>query len=153
PPGARRFLVRAAPLRTTGGAVIVMHDVTEMRRLERMRRDFVANVSHELRTPVSVILANSETLLDGVPGAKARAAGFLGAIHRNADRLSRIIADLLELSRIEAGEYRLEVQSTELGPIVAKVVESLRAPANAKQQELGADVPDELCVQADSRAV
>jgi two-component system phosphate regulon sensor histidine kinase PhoR len=87
------------------GVVAVFHDISNLKRLEKVRRDFVANVSHELRTPVTVIKGYAETLIDGVletdPG---RAAGFLEKIHRHAERLASLVGDLLILSELEAGE-------------------------------------------------
>ena len=80
-----------------------------MRRLETVRRDFVANVSHELRTPVAVIRANAETLLAGAKDDPVIAGKLIDGLHRNAERLARILADLLDLSRLDAGQYRLEV--------------------------------------------
>jgi two-component system phosphate regulon sensor histidine kinase PhoR len=88
-PPARQVLARAASIKSTGGTILVMLDISEMRRLEKVRRDFVANVSHELRTPVSVIQANAETLLDGALTHPTRGPEFLNAILRNALRLSR----------------------------------------------------------------
>ena len=98
----RVVLARVTPLVGSGGAVIVAHDITEVRKLEGMRREFVGNVSHELRTPVSVIRANAETLLDGALKDEKRARSFIEAVLRNSERLSNLIADLLDLSRIEA---------------------------------------------------
>ena len=80
----RHLIARARPLDSSGGVVVVMLDVTELRRLETIRKDFVANVSHELRTPVTVIRATSEMLLDGALAEPARAEQFVGAMHRNA---------------------------------------------------------------------
>ena len=87
-----------------------------MRRLETVRRDFVANVSHELRTPVAVIRANAETLLAGAKDDPQMAAKLIDGLHRNAERLARILADLLDLSRLDAGQYRLE-----LAPVPVRV--------------------------------
>ncbi|MBM4376938.1 MAG: HAMP domain-containing protein [Deltaproteobacteria bacterium] len=106
----RRHFVRVTPLASIGGAVLVLHDVSEARRVEAMRRDFVANVSHELRTPVSVIEANAETLLAGGLEDRETAVQFLEAIVRSSERLARLISDLLDLSRIEAGHYSLHVE-------------------------------------------
>ncbi len=99
-------LSRVTPLVGSGGAVIVAYDITEMRRLETMRRDFVANVSHELRTPVSVIRANAETLLDGALEDEKRARSFVEAVIRNSERLSHLIADLLGPLLASAGHYK-----------------------------------------------
>ena len=102
----RKVLAHAASIRNDGGVVIVMHDITEIRKLERVRRDFVANVSHELRTPVSIIRANAETLLDGALEDEERAGGFVEGIHRSAERLTLLIGDLLDLSPHRSGALR-----------------------------------------------
>jgi len=141
-PVARRMLTRITPIRTGGGHIIVMHDVTEIRRLETIRRDFVANVSHELRTPISVILANSETLTDGGVPDVEQASRFLAAIHSNAERLSRLIADLLDLSKIEAGRYPLALCRMEIEPELRSAIESMHRTARKKKQTIefaGAD--------------
>lgn len=151
-PGPRHIVAQAAPLRT-GGCVIVMRDVTRTRRLERIRQDFVANVSHELRTPVSVIRANAETLLDGAIDDPDRARVFLEAMNRNADRLSRLTADLLDLSRIEAGEHRLSLDDIAIAPVLRRVVDSLEAPARSKKLSVELDLPEDLEAHADSDAL
>jgi two-component system phosphate regulon sensor histidine kinase PhoR len=122
---SRRVLAVVAPQRTAGGSVLVMHDVTEMRRLERVRRDFVANVSHELRTPVSVVQANAETLLDGALQDRERAREFLEAIYRNAKRLSSMISDLLDLSRIESGRMVLETRNVPMTEVATRAMQSV----------------------------
>jgi two-component system phosphate regulon sensor histidine kinase PhoR len=101
----RTFGMTSAPL-PDGGAVCVLRDTTEIARVERTRRDFIANVSHELRTPLTSLLGYTETLLDESPDAKARE--FLEIMRRNAQRMSRLTEDLLTLARVESGEYRLE---------------------------------------------
>jgi two-component system phosphate regulon sensor histidine kinase PhoR len=153
PPRSRQLEVHAAPLPRMGGSLVVLHDVTEVRRLERVRRDFVANVSHELRTPVSVIRANAETLLAGALDDRERGPGFVQAIHRNAERLSRLIADLLDLSRVEAGAVELTLQ-----PVMAKVaveatVESFNPRARARDIEIQTAVDELLAVRADVNAL
>jgi two-component system phosphate regulon sensor histidine kinase PhoR len=103
----RTLRMRGTALRDVsgdGGAVIVLNDVTEMKRLERVRRDFVANVSHELKTPIASIKGFVETLLDGAAEDPADRQRFLDIIARQADRLASIIDDLLALSRIEQSE-------------------------------------------------
>jgi len=101
----RNFGMTSAPL-PDGGAVCVLRDTTEIVRVERTRRDFIANVSHELRTPLTSLLGYTETLLDDSTDDKQRE--FLEIIRRNAQRMSRLTEDLLTLARVESGEYRLE---------------------------------------------
>jgi two-component system phosphate regulon sensor histidine kinase PhoR len=129
-----------------------MLDITEMRRLEKVRRDFVANVSHELRTPVAVIQANAETLIDGALTDLERGPEFLNAIMRNAQRLARLVSDLLDLSRIESGNFTLEIQPTEVAAAVQRAVESIRELAARKRLTVDAKITDEFQVLADSSA-
>lgn len=151
-PHAQTVLARAASIKSTGGTILVMLDISEMRRLEQVRRDFVANVSHELRTPVSVIQANAETLLDGALSHPTRGPEFLTAILRNARRLSRLVSDLLDLSRIESGHFNLEIQPTEVSAAVHRAVESIRGLAARKRLTVQANVSADLAVLADSGA-
>lgn len=151
PPG-RKVLARAAPVKSTGATIVVMLDITEMRRLENVRRDFVANVSHELRTPVSVIQANAETLMDGALTHPTRGPEFLSAILRNAQRLSRLVSDLLDLSRIESGHFALEIQATQVAPAVQRAVDSIRGLATRKRLTIQSEIPLELEVLADAQA-
>jgi two-component system phosphate regulon sensor histidine kinase PhoR len=101
---SRSLLLNARPL-PAGGAVLVMHDLTELRRLEAIRRDFVANVSHELKTPLTSISGYAETLLS-LPPDPEMARVFLGTILGNARRMQRLVDDLLDLSRIESGRWQ-----------------------------------------------
>jgi two-component system phosphate regulon sensor histidine kinase PhoR len=150
---SRRVLAVAAPQRTAGGLVLVMHDVSEMRRLERVRRDFVANVSHELRTPVSVVQASAETLLGGALEDRDRAREFLEAIHRNATRLSSVISDLLDLSRIESGQLVMEMREVPLIEVVDRAVQSVREPAGKKGIFIENAVEPSTRVRADEKAL
>ena len=149
----RQILAYASPLRNDQGAVVVMHDVTEIRRLERIRRDFVANVSHELRTPVSIIRLNAETLLDGALERPEVARKFLEAQMRNADRLAALVSDLLEISRIEAGTYEIQVDFIRVAPIVLRIVESVQQIAAEKQQRITCEVAQDLSAWADPQAL
>lgn len=149
-----RLLARAARLSSTeGGAVLVMRDVTALRRLENTRRDFVANVSHELRTPVSTIRATAETLLSGALDDPEHATKFLQALVRNAERLSRIISDLLDLSRIEAGEYKTELQAVGVRTAMHRVVETVEGLARQKGIGIASDIPEGMQVVADEQAL
>lgn len=125
-PPTQQIHVQATPRSDSEGWILVLHDVTTIRQLETMRRDFVANVSHELKTPVTVIRANAETLLDGAIEEPEHARSFTEGIERNARRLSELIADLLDLSRIESGETDLEVEPVELADVAREVFEDVR---------------------------
>ena len=133
--------------------VIVATDVTEMRHLERVRRDFVANVSHELRTPISVIRANAETLLDGALEDAKVSRMFVEATHRHADRLGRIVSDLLDISRIEAGRYALNPESMNAGDVVDQVLDLVESKATEKDIELVVSIAPELEIYADRKAM
>ncbi len=152
-PKPKRVMARATPLRGTGGLVIVLHDVTELRRLETIRRDFVANVSHELRTPVSIIRANVETLIDGALADPKQAPKFLDALSRSAERLSQLVADLLDISRIEAGAYKLEPAPIAVRAAMDRAVESVTIAAEQKKLTLRAEGDPSLRALADARAL
>ena len=129
-----------------GGAVIVLNDVTEMQRLERVRRDFVANVSHELKTPIASIKGFVETLLDGAMDDPGDTRRFLGIVARQADRLAAIIEDLLALSRIEQSEGTGNLPRDTMP--VAAVLEAATAACLPRATELGVvlevDCPSDL---------
>jgi two-component system phosphate regulon sensor histidine kinase PhoR len=154
-PVDRSLTVHAARLAGSPGrgVVLVVHDTTELRRLERMRRDFVANVSHELKTPLSVIKACVETLLDGAIDDTEHRGTFLQQVAEQADRLHLLILDLLSLARIEAGTEVFEFGEVPLAPVVADCLERHRARAEAKNQELSVVSSDGDAVWADEEAV
>ncbi len=135
------------------GRVLLLEDVTAMRRLETVRRDFVANVSHELRTPVAVIRANAETLLAGAKDDPVMGAKLIDAVHRNSERLARILADLLDLSRLDAGQYRMEVHPTSLDAICEQALTAIEPQAAARQVQINIQIPDGLSVKADAKAL
>ncbi|MBK7972127.1 MAG: PAS domain-containing protein [Deltaproteobacteria bacterium] len=131
-----RMILAHVTAQRSAGCVVVLHDVTEFRRLEKVRSDFVANVSHELRTPVATILANAETLAGGALDDRERAPEFLEAMVRSATRLGRIIDDLLDLSKIEAGAYPLEPQEIPVAEAAGGAMRLLAERARAKGVEL-----------------
>lgn len=97
------------------GAVIVLHDVTDLRRLENLRREFVSNVSHELKTPLAAISAYTETLLDGALEEPGVSRGFVTRIEEQAERLNTLILDLLELARVETDNHAFEIEAIDVG--------------------------------------
>lgn len=149
----RRLLARAGALKASGGRVIVIQDLTALRRLETVRRDFVANVSHELRTPVGVILATAETLLDGALDDPGHGRPFVEALHRHAERLARLVSDLLDLSRIEAGQFQMAPAPLDVREAVARVFDQLAAKAAKHGTALVNDVPAGTEARADGKAV
>ena len=113
----------------------MLHDTTELRRLERMRQDFVANVSHELKTPLSVIRACAETLQDGAAEDPVHRGQFLERISDQSDRLNALILDLLSLARIESGEEAFELRAVPLRPAVADVPGAAPGPRRGQTAE------------------
>ncbi|MBN2498434.1 MAG: PAS domain-containing protein [Deltaproteobacteria bacterium] len=148
---ARRVVARATPELHGSGVVLVIDDVTELRRLETIRRDFIANVSHELRTPVSIIRANAETLLDGALHSE-QATTFVEALARHAERLSNLVSDLLEISRIESG-HALELEELLLLPAIQRAIDAFAAPAEKKRLSLHTQMEDPLRVLASDNAL
>ena len=130
----RTLLLTARPL-PTGGAVLVLHDLTPLRRLETVRRDFVANVSHELKTPLTSISGYAETLLDHRPDAETEAR-FLRVILDNARRMQRLVDALLDLSRIESGSWRPRAERLAVAPVAREVWASLAPRATAAEVRL-----------------
>jgi two-component system phosphate regulon sensor histidine kinase PhoR len=131
------------------GTLLVLHDVTELRRLERVRTEFVANVSHELRTPLTSIRGYLETLLDGALDEPANARRFLEIAHTHAERLSRLVDDLLQLSDIEMGKLILKPAPLILHDVAADVIAFFEKQATRKRLILLNHVPLDLRVQAD----
>jgi two-component system phosphate regulon sensor histidine kinase PhoR len=154
----RRLLVHVTPLAAEGderrGLLAVFVDVTDIRRLETLRRDFVANVSHELRTPVAAVCSAVETLRQTVSRDAAASARFIDMIERNAERLRDLLEDLLSLSRIESREYRPELAPLALPAAIEQVLGMLRERIDRRRLRVRVDVPADLpAVLADPRAV
>jgi len=126
----RAFDVTAAPL-PDGGAVAVLRDLTETERVEKTRRDFIANVSHELRTPLTSIQGYAETLLDSTPDNLGPTREFLEIIRKNSARMSRLTEDLLTLARVESGETRFEVEPVPPAELLHDAEESFREIARS----------------------
>ena len=146
-PVERVLEVHAAPLRLAGdevGAVMVLHDVTELRRLERVRTEFVANVSHELRTPLTAIHGYLETLLGGALEEPEHARKFLEIAFRHTERLGRLVSDLTDLSNIELGKVSLRLEATPLDEVVDSVLTMIRPRAAGGEVALSVDLPADL---------
>ena len=134
-------------------ALLVLRDLSAERRADRVRRDFIANASHELRTPVTAVRAAAETLLEGGLALPAQARDFVQMIARHADRLSRLTDDLLDLSRLETGAWKLEGRPVRLAEVADSIIELFRERAEAKGIVLAADVPERLRASADQQAL
>ena len=152
-PHAARVLVRVSHTYGRTGCVLLIEDVTNVRRLETVRRDFVANVSHELRTPVAVIRANSETLLGGAKDDPVMAGKLIEGLHRNAERLARILADLLDLSRLDAGQYRLDMTKVRIKSVTEQSLTAVEPQAQKRGVTVEIDVPEQIIVKADPKAL
>ena len=131
------------------GAIAVFHDITRLKQLERIRQDFVANVSHELRTPLTTIKGYAETLLDGALKEDV-AFQFVQVIKRHTDRLTKIVEDLLMLSKIETKEFQLKMEVISLPNFIDDVLDFVKEPAEKKKISLSRNkIPPSLAVQAD----
>lgn len=142
----RTFDVTAAPM-PGGGAVAVLRDLTETERMEKSRRDFIANVSHELRTPLTSIQGYTETLLDS-PLENNNVREFLEIIRKNSARMSRLTEDLLTLARVESGEQRFGIQRVSAEELLRDALESFREVARSYGVELGVELAIENSVPA-----
>jgi two-component system phosphate regulon sensor histidine kinase PhoR len=152
-PQRRVLQVSAVALRDAAqapaGAVLVFHDVTQLRKLEGLRQDFVANVSHELRTPLSLIKSAAETLIDGGKDDAAALRRFLEIIDKNANRLTLLIDDLLLLAHLDSGRVELQLEPVVISVFVKETLDEFSAKANARGTILEHEVPAGLVAQAD----
>jgi two-component system phosphate regulon sensor histidine kinase PhoR len=131
------------------GAIAVFHDITRLKQLEKIRQDFVANVSHELRTPLTTIKGYAETLLEGAL-KEDQAFQFVQVIKRHTDRLTKIVEDLLMLSRIETKEFQLKMEAIPLRDFIDDVVDFVKEPAERKRISLTRnEITSSLAVLAD----
>lgn len=130
------------------GIVIVSHDITELKRLEQVRKDFVANVSHELRTPVTSIKGFSETLIDGAHADEATLLSFLEIIHTESNRLEMLINDLLDLSKVEQAGFQVNALPTDMKAVVKRAEEMVNGRIAEKDINLNLQL-DPVIVQGD----
>ena len=139
--------------KTTKEFILVVHDITQLRRFSSMRRDFISNVSHELRTPVSVIMANSETLVDGALEDKKQSKVFAKAILHNAERLSDMVSSLLDLSRIDYGELKLNIEELSINDCINDAIDSLKNLGKRKNISIECSCSKNKIVLADKNAL
>jgi two-component system phosphate regulon sensor histidine kinase PhoR len=146
----RSFQLNVTPL---GGdlAVGVFFDITQLERLERVRREFFANLSHELRTPLTVILASSETLLAGAADEPASRTRFLETLHKHAVRMNDLISDISDLSAIESAQIQLTPVPVRLRGVVAEVIALVEQRRADTDISFSASIPDAIFVQADRK--
>jgi two-component system phosphate regulon sensor histidine kinase PhoR len=148
----RVFEISAAPT-PGGGAVAVLHDVTEIERAEKTRRDFIANVSHELRTPLTSISGYVETLLEEPHIREDHAREFMTIILKNATRMNRLTEDLLALASVESGDYKVRPQSVKASALVSDAIDSLAGMVVDSEVTLEAGEMTDAMVMADSDAL
>lgn len=155
-PLQRVFQLNASPIfvnNSVAGAVAVIHDITEIRRLEVMRRDFVANVSHELKTPLTSIKGFVETLLEGALEDKKNKRHFLEIIREHVDRLDNLVNDLLSLSHLESREIRLDKKEFDLRGLADESLAGFKSQIKKKALEVTNDLPSGLSVKADRNRI
>src|SRR5258708_6172157 len=150
--GRRSFSITAEPL-PDGGVVSVLHDISEIERVEKTRRDFIANVSHDPRTPLTSIRGYAETLLESDKIANGNTQDFLQVIQRNAERMSRLTEDLLVLARVESGEEKLDLRPHAPGQLMQEAATALQENAHAAEVELILDPAPNAQVIADGYAI
>ncbi|AEI39854.1 two-component system histidine kinase PnpS [Paenibacillus mucilaginosus] len=152
-PKERILEINLNPIAEAGGEweglLIVLHDITAVRRLERMRSEFVANVSHELKTPIAAVKGFAETLLAGALNDKETARSFLQIIFDESERLNRLIGDILELSKIESKRIPLQFSPVHLEPFIGNCVHVMNTEAKKKGIELELNVDGDFYMEAD----
>ena len=151
-PVQKVFQLNATPILENGrisGCLLVIHDITEIRKLERIRSDFVANASHELKTPLTSIKGFVETLLEGALDNKEESRNFLNIIQDHTERLNNLINDLLELSHIESGELELKPKMAGIKGIFDEVILGFRSQIRKKKIEIDNQLAEDLKVPAD----
>ncbi|PLS16961.1 PAS domain-containing sensor histidine kinase [Bacillus sp. M6-12] len=151
----KHFEVYGAPIIGTNdewkGILIVFHDITELKKLEQIRKDFVANVSHELKTPITSIKGFSETLLDGALNDKETLENFLGIILKESNRLQILIQELLDLSKIEQHEFTLNIEKLDIKLLLQETCDILDGKALQKEIELNIASPEhQVFIEGDS---
>ncbi|HHN65232.1 MAG TPA: PAS domain S-box protein [Nitrospirae bacterium] len=133
---SRYLQVIGVPNKMRSGIVLIFRDISEMKRVEEVRRDFIANVSHELKTPITNIRGYTETLLEGAIHSRDDALRFLGTIRSNVERMERLITDIMHLSKIEMGYLTIDKRRTDLGISVERVLQLFRKKADEKGIEI-----------------
>jgi two-component system phosphate regulon sensor histidine kinase PhoR len=131
------------------GALVLFHDITELKKMDQVRRDFVANVSHELRTPLSILRGYIETLLDSPKTPRAERTRILRVMERHSDRLELLVEDLLTLAELESGDPHLQMGTVDLSTFLAEIVRDWEKKLTSKKLNIVVDVPPEfsqICV-------
>ncbi|MFN3739972.1 MAG: sensor histidine kinase [Thermodesulfovibrionales bacterium] len=139
--------VIASPIKFLGqgnGIILTFHDITRLKRLEQIRRDFVANVAHEIKTPITAIKGFAETLIDGAIDDRENAIRFLEIIKRHSERLNSLVSDLLTLSAIEQGEIKLKIEDINLSELIDSLFSLIQEKARAKGLYIKKIIPDRI---------
>ncbi|HTN74350.1 MAG TPA: histidine kinase dimerization/phospho-acceptor domain-containing protein, partial [Pirellulaceae bacterium] len=157
-PGVTRRVLSLRATKLPGdpcpGVMVVLHDVTELRRLENLRRELVANVSHELKTPLASIKAYAETLRLGAVNDPEHNMLFIGRIEEQADRLHQLILDMIQIARVESGQQTFDITEVEVAGVVDRCINQHRGAAEAKRIQLTVEQPPTpLTVMADDEGV
>ena len=147
----RTYEATVAPM-LQASAVVLLHDLTQVERVEKTRRDFIANVSHELRTPLTSIQGYAETVLD-LENIESGAREFLEIIRKNASRMSRLTEDLLTLARVESGEQRFRIQEIPASQLIHEAQQYFGEMAHSRGSELSVELTNDAAVKADPEAV
>ena len=147
----RKFDVRVAPVEVEGSrsAIGIFYEVTQIEKLERVRQEFLSNISHELRTPLASIMAFVETLEDGAINDHENNLRFLGVIRRNAERMHRLLDDIVELTSIESGRISIEPKSCRLAPAIDEIFTNLSVRSSDRGISLVNEVDAGCTVFAD----
>ncbi|MEW6170608.1 MAG: two-component system histidine kinase PnpS [Candidatus Omnitrophota bacterium] len=146
-PEEKSLKINSAPIlkdKKIKGAMLVFHDITELKRLEKIRQEFVANVSHELRTPLTTIKGYAETLLEGALNDKENSKDFINIIYHDSQRLSKLIDDLLDLSKIESGKLDLVFLPINIKDVVKQALAILDNLAKEKNISMNVEIPKDL---------
>ena len=126
------------------GALVLFHDITELKKMDQVRRDFVANVSHELRTPLSIVRGYIETLLDSPKTPREELTRILRVMERHSDRLELLVEDLLTLAQLESGNPNLQMGTVDLSSFLPEMVRDWEKKLTSKQLNMSVDVPPDL---------
>jgi two-component system, OmpR family, sensor histidine kinase ResE len=142
----RTWVILMTPLyskTTVRGAVAVLRDMTEERRLDKLRKDFIANVSHELRTPIAMLQGYSEAIIDDIAATDEEKKEMAKVIYDESLRMGRLVNDLLDLARMEAGHITLNYETVQLAPYIERIIRKFQGLAKEKQIDLSAEFKDE----------
>jgi two-component system phosphate regulon sensor histidine kinase PhoR len=145
----RIYTINGARIGPQEGVVLICHDVTALKQLERSRTEFIGNVSHELRTPLSIIRGYAETL-SVPPITESETLKFASIIEHHAIRLNALVEDLITISGLECGQLHLYKQITPIGPLAKAVIAELAPKAQARKVSLSVDIPEDFTREVDS---